>query len=95
MEHLSSLGVDGWVDGDGWIVAACTCGWRSEPLPDWVTAADEWGDHRAATAAPTVFAVITATDVAESLPESGGEARAWSAQMAANLNARIAGRAVP
>lgn len=35
---------------DDWDYVKCACGWKSPPVPDLETAADAYGDHRAAKA---------------------------------------------
>lgn len=35
------------VDGEGWHVATCECGWSGPPCPDSETASEFYGDHRA------------------------------------------------
>ena len=37
-------------DREGWDFIKCYCGWKSPPMPDVETAADAYGDHRAAKA---------------------------------------------
>lgn len=43
---------------DGWPYAMCLCGWQSGPCPDMETAADAYGDHRAAQGVITAAKVI-------------------------------------
>jgi hypothetical protein len=35
------------LDGDGWNIALCDCGWQSPGCPDAATAAEVWGGHLA------------------------------------------------
>jgi hypothetical protein len=33
------------IDRDGWDIAYCKCGWKSEPMPDVETAAEFYAQH--------------------------------------------------
>lgn len=53
MSHLD----DSYEDGEGWLVARCTCGWEFGPVPDKGTAADVMMEHAAASAYSAARAV--------------------------------------